>query len=101
VPENPQWQSKLGPTATEVMALGLFLDRLVRVNQDLTYTTKQMNDLKTRIAAHFAKHPTLGVADFKQISEVSRKFAVPLLEHADRMGWTQRVGDERKAGGRL
>jgi selenocysteine-specific elongation factor len=101
VPENPQWQSKLGPTATEVMALGLFLDRLVRVNQDLTYTTKQMNDLKTRIAAHFAKHPTLGVADFKQISEVSRKYAVPLLEHADRMGWTQRVGDERKAGGRL
>ena len=101
VPENPLWQSSLGPTATEVMALGLFLDRLVRVNQDLTYTTRQMNDLKTRIAAHFARHPTLGVADFKQIAEVSRKYAVPLLEHADRMGWTHRVGDERKVGGRL
>ena len=101
VPENPQWQSKLGPTASEVMALGLFLDRLVRVNQDLTYTTRQMNDLKTRIAAHFAKQATLGVADFKLIAEVSRKYAVPLLEHADRMGWTQRVGDERRAGGRL
>ena len=101
VPENPQWQSKLGPSATEVMALGLFLDRLVRVNQDLTYTTRQMSGLHERIQSHFANHPTLGVADFKQLAEVSRKYAVPLLEHTDRMGWTQRVGDERKAGGRL
>lgn len=101
VPENPQWQAKLGAGATEVMALGLFLERLVRVNQDLTYTTKQMNDLHARIQSHFTRHPTLGVADFKQLAEVSRKYAVPLLEHADRVGWTQRVGDERKAGGRL
>jgi hypothetical protein len=32
---------------------------------------------------------------------VSRKFAVPLLEHADRSGWTQRTGDERRAGTKL
>jgi hypothetical protein len=31
---------------------------------------------------------------------VSRKYSVPLLEHCDRVGWTVRVGDERKRGAR-
>jgi selenocysteine-specific elongation factor len=101
VPDNPAWQSKLGSDAGEIMALGLHLDRLVRVNQDFTYTTRQMDDLRGRLSAHFAQRPTLVVGDFKEIAQVSRKFAVPLLEHADRSGWTQRVGDERRAGTKL
>jgi selenocysteine-specific elongation factor len=101
VPENAQWQAKLGREAPEVMALGLFLDRLVRVSQDLTYSARQLADLRARLARHFAKKPALSVADFKELAGVSRKYAVPLLEHADRSGWTIRSGDERKPGGRL
>ena len=101
VAENAQWQAKLGAQAGEVMALGLFLERLVRVSQDLTYTAHQLAELRVRLERHFAKQPTLGVADFKDLAGVSRKYAVPLLEHADRSGWTVRSGDERKPGGRL
>jgi len=101
VPENPAWQAKLGADAGEIMALGLHLDRLVRVNQDFTYTARQMDDLRARLAAHFAQRPVLVVGDFKEIAQVSRKYAVPLLEHADRSGWTQRAGDERRAGAKL
>ena len=32
------------------------------------------------------------------LAGVSRKWAVPLLEHSDRVGWTVRSGDERKSG---
>ncbi len=101
VPENVAWQAKLGAGAAEVMALGLFLERLVRVTQDLTYTAGQLENLRARLRKHFAARPTLNVADFKDITGVSRKYAVPLLEHCDRAGWTVRAGDERKAGGRL
>jgi selenocysteine-specific elongation factor len=101
VPENARWQAALGNEASEVLALGNLLGRLVRVNQDFTYTTRQLDALRAKLAAHFAKRPTLTVADFKEISGVSRKYAVPLLEHGDRSGWTVRAGDERKAGGRL
>jgi len=45
-----------------------------------------------------AGHATLTVADFRGITGASRKYGVPLLEHCDRMGWTVRVGDERKKG---
>jgi selenocysteine-specific elongation factor len=83
------------------LALGLFLERLARVTQDLTYTTRQLDELRRRLVAHFARKPTLLVADFKELAQVSRKYAVPLLEHADRSGWTVRSGDERRPGGRL
>jgi selenocysteine-specific elongation factor len=101
VPENTVWQPRLGREAAEVLSLGLFLQRLLRVNQDLTYTARQMESLRERLRAQFARSATLSVADFKTAADVSRKYAVPLLEHCDRIGWTVRVGDQRKAGGRL
>jgi len=101
VPENKEWQSPLGSQAAEVMALGLFLDRLVRVSQDLTYTAKQMAELRASLQKHFASKPALEIADFKAMTGASRKYVVPLLEHADRSVWTVRVGDQRKPGGRL
>jgi selenocysteine-specific elongation factor len=101
VPDALQWQGKLGSTAAEVAALGLFLERLVRVNQELIYTSRQMDSLRAKLAEHFAKKPALLMAEFKEMAGVSRKYAVPLLEHCDRVGWTVRAGDERKKGGRL
>ena len=101
VPETAAWQKKLGPAGAEVLSLGYFLDRLARVSQEFTYTAKQLEGLRAKLAAHFAKKPTMNVAEFKDISGVSRKYAVPLLEHSDRVGWTARSGDERRAGGKL
>jgi len=108
VPECDVWMRSLAHSlgggasgaaqASEVAALGLFLGRLVRVSQELLYTTRQMDALRAKIAGWFDGHPTLNVAGFKEVAGVSRKYAVPLLEHADRVGWTVRVGDERKRG---
>jgi selenocysteine-specific elongation factor len=99
VPEVAHWQKRLGPAAVEVAALGYFLGRLVRVSQELTYTTGQMERLRALLDAWFATHAALTVADFRSFTDASRKYAVPLLEHADRLGWTVRVGDERRRGG--
>ncbi|MCP2606606.1 SelB C-terminal domain-containing protein, partial [Candidatus Aminicenantes bacterium AC-708-I09] len=41
------------------------------------------------------KKDKLTVADFKKITNLSRKYAIPLLELLDEMGITQRVGDHR------
>ena len=99
VPENATWQARLGAAAPEVVALGFFLGRLVRVSTDLTYTAAQMERLRATLFAWFQTHPSLTVASFRDLTGASRKYAVPLLEHTDRLGWTVRVGDERKWGG--
>ncbi len=101
VPEVPVWSAKLGGDAGEIASLGLFLGRLVRVNQDYTITARQSEELRDRLAAHFAKQSALTVAGFKDIAGVSRKWGVPLLEYCDRLGWTARNGDERRKGPRL
>ena len=99
VPEVGTWQPKLGAAASEVVAMGFFLGRLVRVTQELTYTNAQLERLRATLREWFATHAELTVADFRDITGASRKFAVPLLEYADRVGWTVRGGDARRAGG--
>ncbi len=99
VPENDKWQTTLGPKAGEATSLGFFLERLVRVNAEFTYTATQMTRLRESLAAWFAAHDALTVAEFREMTGASRKYAVPLLEHADRVGWTMRVGDVRKGRG--
>ncbi|MGH7740388.1 MAG: selenocysteine-specific translation elongation factor [Candidatus Eiseniibacteriota bacterium] len=101
VPENSEWNVALGGRAPEIAAMGIFMGRLVRVSQDLTYTMKQLEDLRARLTAWFEQHPALTVANFRELTGASRKYAVPLLEHCDRVGWTVRVGDERKRGGAM
>jgi len=101
VPDHASLQKSRGAAAGEIFSLGLFLGRLVRVSQDLFYTARQLERLREGLRGHFAKQPALTVAGFREITGASRKYAVPLLEHADRLGWTMRVGDERKAGAKL
>ena len=100
MPETATWQAKLGAAGVEVLSLGYFLGRLVRVSQEFTYTARQLEGLRAKLATHFAQKATMNVAEFKEIAGVSRKYAVPLMEHGDRVGWTVRSGDERKVGGR-
>jgi selenocysteine-specific elongation factor len=99
VPENSEWGANLGARASEIAAMGFFLGRLVRVNQDLTYTMGQLEQLRAKLTAWFEQHPALTVANFRELTGASRKYAVPLLEHCDRVGWMVRVGDERRRGG--
>jgi selenocysteine-specific elongation factor len=101
VPDNASWQKSLGRQAAEVAALGFFLERLVRVNQELTCTSRQMEDVRAALAEHFTQHETIDMAGFKERFAISRKYSVPIAEHCDRVGWTVRVGDVRKPGGRL
>jgi selenocysteine-specific elongation factor len=73
-------------------------DRVVRVTSGLLYTRSQWDEIESRVRDHFRKRPTLGMGDFKAILQVSRKYAVPLLEHLDRIGLTRREGDDRLPG---
>jgi len=41
------------------------------------------------------KGPKLPIGAFKDLTGVTRKYAIPLLEYLDRERVTRRVGDER------
>ncbi len=68
---------------------------LVRVSQDFVFHKDALADLLARLAERKRENPRLTVPEFKDLSGVSRKYAIPLLEYLDRIRVTRREGDAR------
>ncbi|HWQ35726.1 MAG TPA: selenocysteine-specific translation elongation factor [Blastocatellia bacterium] len=69
---------------------------LIRVGELLFHRTA-IESLKTTLQGYKAAHGSkLDVAAFKDLTGVSRKYAIPLLEYLDRQRITRRVGDVRE-----
>lgn len=63
---------------------------LIRLSGDLALSATHHSRLLQRVEAHFTKQPRLDLQQFKTMTGVSRKFAVPMLEHLDEVGATLR-----------
>jgi selenocysteine-specific elongation factor len=48
------------------------------------------------MVSHKAKSRKIDIGQFKELTGVSRKYAIPLLEYLDRERVTKRVGDTRE-----
>lgn len=66
--------------------------RLIRVSDDLVFLPEQIEVIRGHLAAMTSPFT---VAQFRDKSGLTRKYAVPILEWADREGLTIRRGDER------
>ncbi len=69
---------------------------LVRVSADLIFHTEALGKLTALLAGYKkSKGQRIGVPSFKELTGISRKYAIPLLEYLDRQRLTRRAGDER------
>ena len=66
---------------------------LIRVSDDFVYLPDQVEDLVSVIRS---MESPFTVSEFRDRSGLSRKYAVPFLEWADRNGVTVRLGDTRR-----
>jgi selenocysteine-specific elongation factor len=74
----------------------LLRDRvLVKVSDELLFHKDALNELRKRMADEKVKSSKMDVGRFKDLTGVTRKYAIPLLEYLDREHVTRRVGDER------
>jgi len=70
--------------------------RLVRIG-DFVFHTDAVEHLKSLVRARKSVNPRMDVSVFKEITGgLTRKYAIPLLEHLDRERVTRRVGNERE-----
>jgi selenocysteine-specific elongation factor len=87
---------KVDRARTQKIVTLLLRDKvLVKVSEDLVFHRGALEDLRKRMASEKAKSPKMDVARFKDLTGVTRKYAIPLLEYLDREHVTRRVGDER------
>jgi selenocysteine-specific elongation factor len=82
--------------AQKIVTLLLRDKMLVKVSDELVFHHSALEQLRRLVAAQKAKSPKMDVATFKELTGVSRKYAIPLLEYLDRERVTKRIGDARE-----
>jgi selenocysteine-specific elongation factor len=68
---------------------------LVKITSDLVVLSDQITTLKNQLRSVFQPGQPFTVADFKDLLNISRKYAIPYLEYLDRERVTRRAGDKR------
>ena len=81
--------------AQKIVTLLLRDKTLIKVSDELVFHRDALDGLRKSIALLKQQSPKIDVARFKDLTGVSRKYAIPLLEYLDRERVTRRVGDER------
>lgn len=75
--------------------------RLIRVSPQITIDRDALEKLRLSLAVRFQKQSTGTVSEFRELWQMTRKHAVPILEFFDQCQITKRAGDSRSAGPRI
>jgi selenocysteine-specific elongation factor len=82
--------------AQKIVTLLLRDKVLVKISEELVFHQSALEALRKQIATQKSQGVAkIDVGKFKELTGVSRKYAIPLLEYLDRERVTRRVGDER------
>jgi len=68
---------------------------LAKVGDGMYFHQDVLTETKSRIADEIQKNGGLTMSQIRQLLDISRKYAVPLCEYFDAIGFTEREGDKR------
>jgi selenocysteine-specific elongation factor len=82
--------------AEKLLRILLLEKNLVRVSPELIFHRGALAHLKERLSTYRkGRGERISVPAFKELTGITRKYAIPLLEYLDRERVTRRAGDER------
>jgi len=70
----------------------------VAINNEYHVATPAWDQLLGKLRDYFGKEEEMAFATFRDLSGLTRKLGIPMLEHLDQTGVTIRTGDVRRAG---
>ena len=82
--------------AQKIVTLLLRDKVLIKISDELVFHRSALEELRRQLAEFKLNSAKIDVAKFKEMTGVSRKYAIPLLEYLDRERVTRRVGDARE-----
>jgi selenocysteine-specific elongation factor len=87
---------KLPPNdARELVQVLVDQQKLARLKGDIFYHQEVLTDVAQQLRAFLEQHGEISAAEFRDLLQISRKYAIPLLEHFDGQRLTVRLGDKR------
>ncbi|HWY44367.1 MAG TPA: selenocysteine-specific translation elongation factor [Candidatus Sulfotelmatobacter sp.] len=82
--------------AEKLLQMLLREKKLFRVSAELIFHANALLEMRQKVSNYKkAKGERISVPAFKELTGISRKYAIPLLEYLDRERVTRRAGDER------
>ena len=82
--------------AEKLLQILLREKNLIRISPELVFHSKALGQLKEQLSGYKkTKGDRISVPSFKELTGITRKYAIPLLEYLDRERVTRRAGDER------
>jgi selenocysteine-specific elongation factor len=82
-------------TARDNLSLLVRDGSVVRISSELFYSTAALDGLREKLVTLLKEKGDIIPTDYRDVSGLSRKFLIPLLEHFDSEKVTIRVGDKR------
>lgn len=70
-------------------------ERAVKVKSDIFYAPEPVADIREKLMAYLREKGEIMPPEFRELTGLSRKFMIPLLEFFDQEKITIRVGDKR------
>ncbi|MBL0224379.1 MAG: selenocysteine-specific translation elongation factor [Geobacteraceae bacterium] len=70
---------------------------VVRISSDLFYASVPLDGLREKLVGHLREKGEITPTEYRELTALSRKFLIPLLEYFDSEKLTIRVGDRRLA----
>ena len=70
--------------------------RLIKAKEDLFFHADAIRKLQERLVAYLKANGEISTPEFKEMTQTTRKYTIPLLEYFDSANITIRVGDNRK-----
>lgn len=80
----------------DVLMLLVKEGEVVKVKEDLFFDAEAVKKLKQELKDFLSEHGEITTPQFKEMTGVSRKYLIPLLEYFDSTHVTIRIGDSRK-----
>ncbi|MCF8045835.1 MAG: SelB C-terminal domain-containing protein [Desulfarculaceae bacterium] len=82
--------------ARDVLDILLKEKSIIKTKDDLYFDADRIEELKNEVVAFLEKNGEMTTPQFKEMTGISRKFVIPLIEYFDSINLTIRVGDTRQ-----
>jgi len=79
----------------EVLKLGLLSGQVVQIDEVVFYTPKQLVNIQQKLKTWYGSAP-FAMTDFRDKLGTTRKYAVPLLDYFDSIGFTRGNNNQRR-----
>ncbi len=83
-------------TGTDVLHMLIDEKAIVKTKDDLYFDSQEISGLEKKLIAFLKQKESITTPEFKDMTGVSRKFVIPLIEYFDAVNLTIRVGDTRQ-----